>query len=185
MLGISVKSNAGAIVAEIDGLTHGEQRLAMSRALNRAAEGVRTDASSKIRETYKVKKATVDKAFGVSKSSPDRLQAVVSVNGRPLSLAGFGARQTKKGVTVNVKGTRKLIPHAFIRTLTTSKGDEYEVVFLRQGKSRYPIKALKTVDVPGIFNKADLQKAIDAGAFERFETTLTQQLGYLLSKRAF
>jgi hypothetical protein len=180
MLGIDVRSNAKAIIAEIDGLLYGGQRRAIARALNRAADGVQTDASREIRGIYKLKKATVDKAFSVKRATPDNHVAVVTVRGRPLSLAGFGARQTKKGVTVNVKGTRKLIPGAFIQRLKDARGDEYEVVFIRQGASRYPIKALKTIDVPGVFSRDEILQAVDAAAFRRFEIELPRQIAYLL-----
>lgn len=183
MLGISVRSNAKSIIAEIDGLTHGEQRRAIARALNRAAEGVRTDASREIRGTYRVKKATVDKAFSTQRATAESLVAIVTVRGRPLSLAGFGARQTRKGVTVNVKGTRKLIPGAFIQRLKDARGDEYEVVFKREGRARYPIKALKTIDVPGVFSRDEIQRIVDAAARGRFEVELPRQIAYLLKLR--
>jgi hypothetical protein len=180
MLGIDVRSNAKAVIAEIDGLLYGGQRRAIARALNRAADGVHTDAALEIRAIYKVKKATVDKAFTTQRATPDSHVAIVTVRGRPLSLAGFDARQTRKGVTVNVKGTRKLIPGAFIRQLKDARGDEYKVVFIRQGKARYPLKALKTIDVPGIFSTAAVLRAVNAAAFQRFEVELPRQIAYLL-----
>ena len=183
MLNVSVTSNAAAIMAEIDGLTKGQQRVAIMRALNRAGDGVKTDASREIRQIYRVKKATVDKSFGISRASAERLQVVVNVSGRPLSLAGFDPKQTRKGVSVNVKGQRKLIPHAFIRTLRTKKGDEYDVVFIRTSAGRFPIKALKTVDVPGLFGKEQILSIVNRATFERFDVELERQLKYLLSKK--
>lgn len=181
MLGISVQSNAKSIIAEIDALTAGGARTAIMRALNRAGDGVRTDVSREIRAGWKVKKATVDKAFNVQRATTASLRVVVHVSGRPLSLAGFAARQTKKGVTVNVKGQRKLIAHAFIRTLRTLKGDEYEVVFIRErGAARLPIKALKTVDVPGLFSTRDIQRIVDGATSQRFEVELVRQISHIL-----
>lgn len=180
MLGIDVRSNTKAHIAEIDGLLRGGQRRAIARALNRAGDGVHTDASTEIRKVYKVKKQTVDKAFSLQRATPDSLIAIVTVRGRPLSLAGFGARQTRRGVTVNVKGARKLIPGAFIQRLKDARGDEYEVVFTRVGAARYPIKALKTIDVPGVFSREDILRAVDAAAFRRFEVELPRQLAYYL-----
>jgi hypothetical protein len=186
VLGISVRSNAKAVIAEINGLTYGGTRLATSRALNRAIGGVETDASREIRKTYRLKKATVDKSFSERRATPGALVAILVVSGRPLSLASFSPTQVKAtrrsggGVFVNIKGTRKLVPGAFIQTLSTKKGDEYQVVFKRVGKARYPIKALKTVDIPGVFSKDEIQAVIDAAAEERFETELHRQIAYLL-----
>lgn len=180
MLSLSVASNASAIMAELDDLTSGKQRVAIMRALNRAGDGVRTDASREIRRVYRVKKSTVDKAFSVGRASAERLQVVVTITGRPLSLAGFDPKQTRKGVTVNIKGQRKLIPHAFIRTLRTKKGEEYDVVFIRTGDGRFPVKALKTVDVPGAFTREDVLAVVNSATFERFDTELDRQMKYLL-----
>lgn len=59
----------------------------------------------------------------------------------------FSAKQTKKGVTVRIKksGGRKLIKHAFI-------GNQGRTMFMREGTKRLPIKSVKTVDVPQMFN---------------------------------
>lgn len=190
MIGLSVESNSRAVIAEIDaGLSPQQTRLALSRSLNRAGAGVRTDASGTIRKTYKIKKAAVDKAFTVRNATPSTMQVVVTVRGRPLSLASFspkavkGGKRRGGGATVNVKGSRKFIPGAFIQRLKSSKGDEYEVVFVREGRARFPIRALKTVDVPGLFTKADILSIINAAATERFEKALRQEIAYRLKIR--
>ncbi len=172
MNGLSVRQSANEFLASIDAFTRRDMNRAASMALNRTVNGMRVDASREIRARYKVKVATVNKAFSFQRATPDSLTAVVRVRGRPLSLAGFGARQTKAGVSVNVKGTRKLIRHAFIRTLRTNKGDEYDVVFVRQGKARYPIQALKTIDIPGLFILKDINDTVKRLGRARFEDEL-------------
>jgi hypothetical protein len=180
VLGISVRSNAQEVIAEIDGITGGGQRKAIARALNSAGDTARIEASRAIRAAYKLKVATINGAFSFQRASTDNLAVTVQVRGYPLSLAGFSARQTKRGVTVDIKGTRKLIPGAFIQRLKTNKGDEYEVVFIRQGRARYPIKALKTVDVPGLFAKDDVQVVVDDAAYREFAVELQRQIALML-----
>lgn len=172
MSGISVKQSAREFIASVDAFKHADMNRAVAMALNRTATGVRVDASREIRARYKVKVATVNKAFSTQRATASSLTAVVRVRGRPLSLANFSARQTKRGVTVNVKGTRKLVAHAFLRTLRTNLGEGYDVVFERVGKSRYPIKALKTVDIPGLFLIKDLNETVKRLAFARFDNEL-------------
>jgi hypothetical protein len=172
MSGINVRQTAREFLATVDDLKSREMPRAISMALNRAADGVRVDASREIRTRYKIKVATVNKAFSIQRATPSRLVSMIRVRGRPLSLGGFSARQVRKGVTVNVKGTRKLITHAFVRTLRTNDDDTYEVVFMRVGKTRYPLKALKTVDIPGLFVLEDINAKVRALAFDRFETEL-------------
>lgn len=172
MQGLSVKQSANEFLASIDSFTTRQMNQAASMALNRTMDGMRVDASREIRARYKVKVATVNKAFSFQRSTASSLTGVIRVRGRPLSLAGFDPRQTKAGVTVNVKGTRKLIRHAFIRTLSTNKGDEYDVVFIRQGSARYPITALKTIDIPGLFMLKDLNDTVKKLGRDRFENEL-------------
>lgn len=182
VLGLSVKSTANRLIAEIDALDRGQKATALSRALNRAIQGVGTDASSEIRKTYRVKKATVGRAFAVQRATPQRLVATLRVRGKPLSLAGFRATQPKrgKGVYVNVKGARKLIRGAFLRTMVSKDGEGYKQVFIRRGKSRYPIDVLRTVDVPGLFSLKDVQAAVDAAAARRFSVEAIRQMDFIL-----
>lgn len=170
MTGVSVQQTASQFLASAEGLRGALKTRALVHALNRAAQGVKTDASREIRKTYRIKKAVVDRAFREQRATPSSLTAVVRVRGRPLSLAGFSPRTNRRarGVSVNVKGTRKVIRGAFLRTLATKKGEGYEVVFIREGKARYPLKALKTVDVPGLFVMRDIRVAVASGVEERF-----------------
>lgn len=163
MNGISVQQTAREFLATVDDLKGRGMRRATSMALNRAADGVRVDASREIRARYKISVATVNKAITRQLATPDRLTVMVRVRGGPLSLGGFSARQVRKGVTVNVKGARKLIPHAFLRTQRAG-----ELVFMRVGKSRYPIKALKTVDIPGLFVLEDINAKVRSLVQGRF-----------------
>ncbi len=173
MAGVVLESQQTArqFLAAVSGLSEKLKTRAAVYALNRAMAGVKTDASRQVRAVYKVKKATVDKAFTGQRATPSSPVAVVRVRGRPLSLANFSPRVNKRagGVSVNVKGARKVIRGAFLRTMVGGGDGTYQVVFIREGKGRYPIKALKTVDVPGLFLLKDIQAAVTRGARERFE----------------
>ncbi len=155
MIVLDVRSNMAALVKDLD-LEQKAIRKAAQRALNTAARGRRTDASRALRERYPaLKKRDADDAFDLRLASPESLQAVISVRGRPFSVARFLVRQDKRpggGVIVNIKGQRKTIRTAFVRAMKNKAGDEYNVVFVREGKSRYPIKALRTIDLPNAVN---------------------------------
>lgn len=90
---------------------------AVARAINHTAAKVNTQAKREIRDAYKIKTTDVAKAFTLAKGNSIRLSAVITARGKPIPLLPFGARQTKKGVTVNIAGTRQLVKHAFIVTL--------------------------------------------------------------------
>lgn len=181
--GVSVQQTARQFLASAEGLRGALKTRALVHSLNRAMQGVKTDASREIRATYRIKKSTVDRAFSEQRATPASLTAIVRVRGRPLSLAHFSPRVNKRagGVSVNVKGTRKVIRGAFLRTFVARAGDEsggygYNVVFIREGKARYPIKALKTVDVPGLFVMRDIHAAVRRGVQERFEKEFSRLL---------
>lgn len=180
--GLNVSQTARGFIASVDALKSGQMNRAIAMALNRTADGVRVDSSREIRKRYRIKVATVNKTFSFQRATADRLVAVVQVRGRPLSLGGFDPRQTRRGVTVNVKGSRKLIAHAFLRILKTDRGDSYSVVFIRKGRSRYPIQALKTVDVPGLFVLEDINQSVRGQAFDRFESEARFAVRAILSR---
>ena len=54
---------------------------ALVAALNRAAEGARTDAVRKVRERYYIKAADVRDAIKIKKATPDDLAAIVHAKG--------------------------------------------------------------------------------------------------------
>jgi len=102
------------------------------------------------------------------------------VEGHPVGLINFSARQTKRGVSVLIKkGTgRKVLRTAFIATTKTG----YRGVFVREGKERYPIKNLRSVSIPQTFINDVVIKAVDAATMDAFERTLSQQTRFLMSK---
>lgn len=186
MSGVSVQQSAGQFLASAERLRGSLKVRALVNALNRAADGVKTDASEEIRKTYRIKKRTVDKAFQTQRATGASLTAIVRVRGRPLSLAGFDPRTNTRarGVSVNVKGTRKVIRGSFLRTLRTRADEDYQVVFIREGKGRYPIKALKTVDVPGVFIMRDINAAVVTGVHQRFDKEFQRLLRYYAATEA-
>lgn len=103
------------MLGEIKGLP---ERVAV-RALNKTLTGVKTDASAEIRAVITAKKAAVDETFKISKASTGNMKASISSTGKPLALIDYSARQTTKGVSVQVRKdrSRKIVPGAFIATM--------------------------------------------------------------------
>lgn len=183
-IGISVGQSVEQFLGDVDEFQRARVRRAISMALNRTLDGIRVDASREIRARYKLKVATVNKAFSMQRATPGSLTGIVRVRGMPLNLANFQPRQTRKGVSVNVKGTRKLIPHAFIVNVPTRDGEgTVGVVFIREDPKthaptkRLPIRPLTSVDVPGLFMLKDLQVVVKSSGLDRFRT----ELGYALN----
>ena len=90
---------------------------AFSRTLNKTVNNTKTEMVKLVRRDYNYKAAAVRKRITVSKATYANLSAAVKSTGDSVHLTDIaGTRQTKKGVSVNVKKSTgiKLIPRAFI-----------------------------------------------------------------------
>lgn len=178
--GVDVSNDVNAFRAAVDRLKTNDMNRAAAIALNRTTDRVQTAAIRFIRATHNVKRAELARAFTKRRAFAGKLEASLTASGRPLNLIGFDARQTKKGVTVNIKGSRKLLPGAFIATI---KNNGYRGVFMRKGKARFPIKAITTVSVPGLFRRDIVSAAIAGVAIDGFRTELQSAIRAILLGR--
>lgn len=92
-------------------------RRVLMRSINKTIAGVKTDTISEIRKNVNVTAKAIRQTMSDDKATLSKLTArVTSSQEYGTSLAAFGARQTTKGVTVQVlkRRSRSLIPHAFI-----------------------------------------------------------------------
>lgn len=113
-----------------------------ARALNKTMAGVKTDASSAIRAVVTAKKAAVDETFKISKATESHPSAMIASTGLPLALIDYNARQTTKGVSVQVRKDRprKVVPAAFIATMKSG----HQGVFWRRWHQGGAAKMNKT-----------------------------------------
>lgn len=178
---LRVNSNVKAFTAELrrSGLTSPAQRRDAARALNVSVARGREAVARAITKRYRLTQEFVLGAIEMEYATADRLVATLTVRGHPLSVARFDPRQTPAGVAVNIT-SGKTIKGAFVRTLKTKAGSEFQVVFMRKGRARYPVKALKTIDVPGVFSREEAQAVLDAVANESFDAEFVRELGLLL-----
>jgi len=109
-----------------------DTRKILTRAINRALPGVRTDAKDEIAKVTPLKKSAMHKRMTLKKAWPDKITGLMDCTSRPIPLIDYGARQTKKGVTVQVlrSSSRSLIAHAFIATMKSG----HKGVFWREEK---------------------------------------------------
>ena len=126
---------------------------ALRTAINGTASHAQTESVRRIGQEWNAKQKDIRKALTVTKATAARLEASVQATGgrgKRIPLVVFGARQTRKGVTVKVKraGGRGLLPGAFIATMKSG----HRGVFVRAAKSRkqgtpyraLPIRTVKT-----------------------------------------
>ena len=151
---LSISTNFPDVQRELDRLQKDVGAQATARAINRTMEQAKTAMSREIRGEFNISASKVNQSLRITRASfRDGLYRITAAlesptkRGRSLNLINFAARQTAKGVTVNIKrgGGRKLLAGAFI-------ANEGRTVFRRVGKARLPIQALQTIDVAQMFN---------------------------------
>jgi hypothetical protein len=89
---------------------------AMSRAINRAANAIRTHTARSVSKEMGVKQKVVRDRIAVTGTNPSSIDrgALVRIRGSALNLIHFKARQTAKGVTASPWGARRLFRSAFV-----------------------------------------------------------------------
>lgn len=171
-----VEHNIPQIQATLRSLRNDLEKKAAVRALNRAADMSKTEAKREMTKKYSFKSSEVGNTLTVYKATPARVEATVRSKGRRTPLLKMMARQTKKGVTVKIGKTRKLIPSAFIATMKSG----HRGVFIRLTKKNLPIKELYTISIPEGFGSQDVMDAVKLkmgdAFYKRFEHELRRML---------
>jgi len=110
----------------------------LRNGLNDTAMHVRAESVRRIREDWNVKAAAVRRAMVVRGATQGKLEAEVRTTGAPIPLVAFGARKTKRGVSVQVTrgGHRVLVAGAFTATMKS----KHRGVFRRVGGRRGPTR---------------------------------------------
>jgi hypothetical protein len=143
-------------------------------ALNKTAEKGQAEATRAITSEYAVKATDVRNSISLRKAKDGQLQAIIEVfgspskRGRSMNLIRFLAIAQSRGRASRVRGKKvtkneiaavgrqlgflirraggiKTIPGAFI-------GNKGRTVFIREGKSRLPIKALQVIGFSQMFS---------------------------------
>lgn len=188
MIEVRVRVDISRALRKLD-VTKEQARKAISRALDKTAITARAEAAREIKAAgYGLKIAAIKKSIKIVRARGKKLRAIVRASGRPTPLIDYGARQTRKGVTVAVLRGRKLINGAFIATMPTG----HRGVFLRKGtahkqvkrngrvtSSGLPIKELFGPSVPSAFANTVVQAALARAIRERFPEVLKQELRYV------
>lgn len=101
---------------EMDDLAR-EMPAAAARAINASLTGTKTEIKRIVRVEYNLKASSIDSRITAVKAHRAKITGHIESKGQMLNLTDIDARQTAKGVTVNVKKStgRKLIPRAFIQ----------------------------------------------------------------------
>lgn len=195
-LSTSVKTNADKIAAEFRMLAR-DASPAVARALNRIGEMARTQTAKGLRaEGYNFTSGEIKREIYLAKATAAALITKLKVRRRTRSLMEFDPRETKDGVTVKVKGGRKLIKGAFIAQRLNGVSGVFiedksagKIVIRRQaqyargskgGWHAYPVRKLYGPSVGGAFVNERFQEELERFIDEKFAERVRHELKRML-----
>ena len=155
---------------------------ALGKTVRRMGQRFRSTATKEVRKTYNIKSKDLKSNMRtVTKTTKEGTEWRFYVRSPQINVVKFGARQTKKGVSVKIRKDRgrKVIKGAFIANGHFAD-QEYQRVFIRSTKSRLPIEAKFSLSVTQMFNKDVLDKAkkeVDENYANEFKHHLEYYLG--------
>jgi len=122
---------------------------ALRSTINKLLNKGQTAANKKVREVYNVKAKDLRDRTIIKRATNSRVEGFLIVRGRRMPVVVFGARQTKRGVSVLIKrtGGRKLIKSSFLAQMKSGHLGVYQ----RLGNKRLPIKELFTIDIAKMY----------------------------------
>lgn len=171
----------GRLSRKLEGLKKGLQTTAIRQGLQRTSEQAVTAASSQIRSIYNIKKKALDRRFSILSSSR-KLSVLIrarSLKTSRIPIINFGAKPAKGGVRFSVRNGRStFVPGAFITTMRSG----HKGVFIRE-KGQRGIKQLMGIDVPAMFNGAEVMPVVAKRVAEQLEKNVVHELNRHIAMR--
>lgn len=186
MISITLRGDDVEKARRVLGHLGDKARPAIVRAVNRAVQGVTTDAGQMARQAYNVRSGDVKQSFSLTRASVSNLFGAAVSKGRVLSLRSFspspspGKRRPSVGLSVVVKRStgRAKIAGTFWGQMPSR---DVASVFRRLGKDRLPIEKLFGPSVPQMLGNQNVIERIQAKAADRFGANLDHEVNRLFA----
>lgn len=159
------------LMSVLNGMGEDEAHKAAVSAGKRAALAARTAGSRQIRSIYTMKAADV-KSKAQIKSTGDG--AILEIKGATEPITKYKAQKRRSGVFVAIKrGGMKKVERGF--TIGTR-------FVAREGRERYPIKAIHGPSVPQLYGNPDVMETMEERGSEVFAERLEHEIEYRLGR---
>jgi len=155
----------------LDGIKRGLGDEVAVKALNKTGDKARVEMRRAITDEYNLKASEVTGQLRLARAARGKLNVVLdpfaSRRERSLNLIHFLATIQAAGRSYKVRGARgvnraqmlqlnrqlgfRIKRSGGLKTIKGAFGNKGRTIFIREGKQRYPIKALSTIGVPGMF----------------------------------
>ena len=198
--GIEIKIDTADLERKVSVLSHikGAAPKAISHAMNRAMDGIKTDAGKVVPKTFvNVDKEAVQKRMWVNRATRDNLTASIRRKGPRLQARRFPydpntnpgvrggqavfLRPRKDGGGWHLKAERRL-SKAFVVMDKKGKMKRGPGIYRRIGKHRDRLTHAEGLSVPEMLEDAQIQKVLQEGAINRFNKNLDSNIAFELNK---
>jgi hypothetical protein len=192
---ISIRHNFPEVAARLEQLPFEVGDKAVVRALNKTVDQGKTQMARQISQEFRITVAMAKERLSITRASAKgtlrfsaSLEASSRRKGRSMNLIHFvenkttlaQAKRRAKAGTLNqlhfqIKrgGGKKTLKGAFI-------GNKGRTVFIREGKSRLPIKAVNTIGVPSMFNTKRVNSVVRQVMLDKFSANFQRELRAVL-----
>lgn len=197
MLTLRATTNADEVIRALDAWSGEVVKAAAPRAVNRLIDQAKTAGLRRINDVYRIGPRSFERYATVRLAQRGELEASITVRGKGLPLYLFAPRQVRGiggGVSVNLKGRRILIPHAFIGRMRSGHvgvfargayggkgkneptGERFGRFYF--GRKRFSINELYTFSPPGAFSNPDVTRAMNERIREQLDKVFAQEVRF-------
>ena len=162
---VKVNSNFKKALRDIGNVPRKYVQKAMVTALNKVGAEVVTQAKRELKDATGLKVGVVAKGLKKDKARRGDETCTIRIKSRYLNVIEFGARQTKKGVSANAWGKRKVCRGAFIGG---GRNSGKQLVFKKLKDNPKRIEALHGPSLPREFHRQDMESIFKKKIKTRF-----------------
>lgn len=203
-LKVDISVDDQGLIAQLDRFPHAKD-MAITRALNRTGDWVKTRMTNIADEVLTVKRSDISKSLSVTRARPDHQLAQVKMSGKRISLFKFLGKPTKAptrhGISYQISPAegRKTIEHnaftavvggitAFFKRASTERNWHVKVIAKsgkRAGKFIWSQNKINKLFGPSTVKVVESSPAFSqlatVGAAERLELQIGREINFLLT----
>lgn len=152
---------------------------AVSRAINRALNSMRTEATKGVRQHYYVQAKSVNETFKINRASQNNLSGSLISRGKRLRVDKFRVKPNRDTTGKNRTAVKIEIKKG--STFIAEKGFVHKsTVFQRIGPKRLPIKVVLGASVPQMLQNANVKDNVEKAGLNTFNKRINHEVKALL-----
>ena len=176
---VKVNSNFKKALRDVGNVPRKYIQKAMVTALNKVGAEVVTQAKKELTGATGLKQKVVNKKINKDQARRGDEEYSIWIKSRYLNVIEFGAKQTKKGVSANVWGKRKIYKGAFIGG---GRNSGKRLVFKKRTDNPKKIRALHGASLPREFHRQDMEKIFKKKIKTRFPILFKRAVEFQMMK---